>query len=352
MPELDLTMPRARLAQVRRGRGGGHVRPAIFRVAGAGALACLQGLLTNDLEKPGDGSLVYGALLTPKGMIVVDAWVLRQAETLTLVVPRRGREAALELFRRALPPAACAGHRSDRRVAGRLARRRARVPDAGEVGHRALPTAPAGWRVGGEATAARGPRAGDRARSWRCWPGRRRRGRGAERAAGRGRRPRGRRVRSRTRSHPRAAGPRSGVEIDERTLPQEVRYDEIGGVSYTKGCYTGPGDGRPAPLPRPHQPRAAGSGLERRRAAPAAAASSADGKEVGTVRSTLTLEDRTLGLAHAPARDRARGTSGGGRPAGDRGARCRSADESAAMPETQSGPGEIAGARMTAEAEA
>src|SRR5687767_15346310 len=30
-----------------------------------------------------------------------------------------------------------------------------------------------------------------------------------------------------------------GAEIDERTLPQEVRYDEIGGVSYTKGCYTG-----------------------------------------------------------------------------------------------------------------
>ena len=33
--------------------------------------------------------------------------------------------------------------------------------------------------------------------------------------------------------------PTLGVEIDERTLPQEVRYDEIGGVSYTKGCYTG-----------------------------------------------------------------------------------------------------------------
>ena len=33
--------------------------------------------------------------------------------------------------------------------------------------------------------------------------------------------------------------PALGVEIDERTLPQEVRYDEIGGVSYTKGCYTG-----------------------------------------------------------------------------------------------------------------
>ena len=34
-----------------------------------------------------------------------------------------------------------------------------------------------------------------------------------------------------------AGWPGLGAEIDERTLPQEVRYDEIGGVSYTKGCY-------------------------------------------------------------------------------------------------------------------
>jgi folate-binding protein YgfZ len=36
-----------------------------------------------------------------------------------------------------------------------------------------------------------------------------------------------------------AGWPRLGAEIGERTLPQEVRYDEIDGVSYTKGCYTG-----------------------------------------------------------------------------------------------------------------
>jgi folate-binding protein YgfZ len=27
--------------------------------------------------------------------------------------------------------------------------------------------------------------------------------------------------------------------VDEKTLPQEIRFDELGGVSYTKGCYTG-----------------------------------------------------------------------------------------------------------------
>jgi len=33
--------------------------------------------------------------------------------------------------------------------------------------------------------------------------------------------------------------PRLGAEVDEKTIPQEVRYDAISGVSYTKGCYTG-----------------------------------------------------------------------------------------------------------------
>src|SRR5262249_6454175 len=28
-------------------------------------------------------------------------------------------------------------------------------------------------------------------------------------------------------------------EVDEKTLPQEVRFDALSGVSYTKGCYTG-----------------------------------------------------------------------------------------------------------------
>src|SRR5687768_3650736 len=75
MPDLDLRMPRARLTQARQGATVVVTTPAMFRVTGAGALTCLQGLLTNDLVQPGDGSLVYGALLTPKGAIVVDAWV-------------------------------------------------------------------------------------------------------------------------------------------------------------------------------------------------------------------------------------------------------------------------------------
>src|SRR5918998_2430672 len=96
MSEFDLTLNRDRLSEVRHGAVLVTTEPAVFRVQGPGALTCLQGLLTNDLEHPGDGSLVYGALLTPKGAIVVDAWVIRHGNGLSLIVPNGGREAALE----------------------------------------------------------------------------------------------------------------------------------------------------------------------------------------------------------------------------------------------------------------
>jgi glycine cleavage system aminomethyltransferase T len=104
MSEFDLTLDRDRLAEVRHGAILVTTEPAVFRVQGPGALTCLQGLLTNDLVKPGDNSMVYGALLTPKGALVVDYWVVRQPDVITLVAPRSGHEASLELFRRQLPP--------------------------------------------------------------------------------------------------------------------------------------------------------------------------------------------------------------------------------------------------------
>ena len=62
MPESDLVLARARLDRVRHGATAVTTEPAVFRITGPGALNCLQGMLTNDLEKPGDQSLVYGAL--------------------------------------------------------------------------------------------------------------------------------------------------------------------------------------------------------------------------------------------------------------------------------------------------
>ena len=69
---------------------GAVIGPAdvgVLAVSGPGAVQCIQGLLTNDIEKPGDDAFVYGALLTPKGMIVVDGWAARQGTTVTFTIP-------------------------------------------------------------------------------------------------------------------------------------------------------------------------------------------------------------------------------------------------------------------------
>src|SRR5439155_1517542 len=74
----------------------------IITLTGPGALECVQGLLTSDLDKPGDGGFVYGALLTPKGMIVVDGWAARQGAEVRFTTPAPGE--AVALFTHSVPP--------------------------------------------------------------------------------------------------------------------------------------------------------------------------------------------------------------------------------------------------------
>src|SRR2546430_5775435 len=83
-----------------------RVEAGVVALTGPGAVTSFQGLLTNDLELPGDGSFVYGALLTPKGMIVVDGWAPGLAATVSFTVPASGggRERALAIFTRSVPP--------------------------------------------------------------------------------------------------------------------------------------------------------------------------------------------------------------------------------------------------------
>src|SRR2546426_714351 len=83
-----------------------RVEAGVVALTGPGAVTSFQGLLTNDVELPGDGSFVYGALLTPKGMIVVDGWAARLGATVSYTVPSHGggRERALAIFTRSVPP--------------------------------------------------------------------------------------------------------------------------------------------------------------------------------------------------------------------------------------------------------
>lgn len=208
-----------------------------IEVTGPGVVSCLQGVFTNDIEQPGNGAFVYGATLTAKGMIVCDMWIARDDGRAWLTVPASGRDALLDHFTRYLPPRlARPTVRSEDvtvlRVAGPRAheiavRAGVAVPPPGTCAtavvreaaclvSRPADNADFALQVQVDRSHAAGVLAGftdagavqgsasalEVARILNGWP-------------------------------------RLGAEIDEKTLPQEVRYDEIDGVSYTKGCYTG-----------------------------------------------------------------------------------------------------------------
>ena len=91
-----------------------------------------------------------------------------------------------------------------------------------------------------------------------------------------------------------AGWPALGSEIDERTLPQEVRFDEHVGVSYTKGCYTGQETVARLHF-RGHANRQL-RGIRWHGARPQDDVVSAGDRAVGRIGSLLELPDRVLGL--------------------------------------------------------
>jgi folate-binding protein YgfZ len=292
MPTIELSVSRERLALVRDGAVAVREAPAVFRIAGPGARDCLQGLLTNDLVAVGDNRLVYGALLTAKGMIVADYWVLRLPDAFLLVTRPEAREPSLELFRRQLPPRlARVTDLTDAWAALQLLGGGAQAALA-----RAQPALaadePAVVRQSGDLVAARGTATAPFAALVLGPADAIAALEGALRAAG---------VESGTADDADAARilagwPRLGAEIEERTLPQEVRYDEIGGVSYTKGCYVGQETVARLHF-RGHTNRDLRGLVWEPGAAPSGDELSVGGKPVGAVRSVLASDGLRVGLA-------------------------------------------------------
>jgi len=224
-------------------RAGAVVAPADVGVIdltgpGGGAVTCFQGLLTSDIETPGDGAFVYGALLTPKGMIVVDGWAARLGARVRFTVPSEGRERALAILQRSVPPrlARTVDRSTDTavlRVAGAhavavLGAAGMPVPQAvnhvveATVGDIEVEVARAGEQAPFvfQITSAAEHRDAVQARIVKS---------GAHGAT----------ATALELARILAGWPRLASEVDEKTIPQEARFDEIGGVSYTKGCYTG-----------------------------------------------------------------------------------------------------------------
>jgi len=212
---------------------------ARFQLTGAGRVACLQGLLTCDVDKAGEGSHAFGALLTAKGMIVAPLWVMRTADALLLEAPASAAAEIEAVFERSLPPRLChyavtttetasigvygpaaaaalaaAAGGAVPLLAGRVAHLRhggsrilaARIVARGLDGFDCLvPAGAAGDLLARLARAGAVPVTGALLEERRILAG----------------------------------FPQLGAEIDDKTLPQEARLDELGAVSYTKGCYLG-----------------------------------------------------------------------------------------------------------------
>lgn len=269
---------------------------AVLHVRGPGAVACLQGVLTNDVERPGPGSVSYGALLTPKGMIITDLWTLPESDGATLLFPAEGLEAARAGFAKRFPPRLARVRTPETAWTGlwllgpesRDIVSHALESPAPEPGNATPVTLPGGDAVLAMApdgapwvAVLLGPEAAMEQARTRILEAGAIPGTHADLTA----------------SRIMSGWPALGAEIGEKILPQEVRFDEHGGVSYAKGCYVGQ-----ETVARIHfrgHPNRHLRGLVW--TAPitdgALTIQTNDGKEVGKVTSMLHLPERHLGLA-------------------------------------------------------
>lgn len=293
---IDVILDRNRLEALRSGATIILNESAALRVSGPGALACLQGVFTNDVVGHGGDHLIYGAFLTPKGMIITDCWAMRFASEAILILPARSADGMLALFQRTFPPRLA--HVTDLRtrwsVAWLYGTAVEQVLERAARGTVPLhPGATATWEsAAGSLRMARGTvqapfealLVGETA---------------TVEAARKHMVTVGAQLGTMDDSHAArilAGWPALGNEIGERTLPQEVRFDDLKGVSHTKGCYTGQETVARIHF-RGHTNKEI-RGLRWRGSDPLATQRiTQNGTDVGIVHSTLRLHDRTLALA-------------------------------------------------------
>jgi folate-binding protein YgfZ len=226
--------PAARLNLLRTGPLAVVDHPALFEITGPGAVTCLQGVVSHDVVNPGPGSIGEGAMLTAKGAIIVDLWTIRLEDSLWVIVDRPAREQTAASLRRLLPPrlAKVIDQSDDFAMLWVLGQAAMPAPLGtfplpGHAGRASLAGGPAIVATGGPDRWFHGAVAADRA---------------TIEAIGRELGEAGILLGDAAdlRAAKVVAGfPSLGVEIGERTLPQEVDFDRLAAVSYTKGCFVG-----------------------------------------------------------------------------------------------------------------
>lgn len=203
----------------------------------------LTGLFTNDVLalKPGDGQ--YAAALTPKGKILADLRVFATKDGFLVDLPERAAPGWWAMIRKYVNPRLSkytdvTGALRDVGVYGTRARELVSgVTGLAPESLESLP--PYGHRDAGETDAgalvARVPDLGVEGYELVARPGAAEALWEALRAAGAV--PAGRDAFEIARIE--AGRPEWGMDVDDTTLAQEAGLDDLGAISYTKGCYTG-----------------------------------------------------------------------------------------------------------------
>jgi folate-binding protein YgfZ len=214
-----------------------------IRFGGPRAKEMLTGLVTNDIASLASGHGLYAAALTPKGKIVADVRVFAGPESLLTDTGPRAAAGWADIVRKYVNP----------RVAP-YQDESATTTDIGVFGPRsahavgaaaglapevllALPMYGQTEATSGGAvvTIARVPDMGVEGFDlWTSAPGRDALWAGIVAA---GAIPGG--LSACEISRVEAGRPEWGIDIDDTTIPQEANFDELGAISYTKGCYTG-----------------------------------------------------------------------------------------------------------------
>ncbi|NNG15033.1 MAG: hypothetical protein HKM89_01045 [Gemmatimonadales bacterium] len=292
---VDITLDRDQLHSLRYGSTVVLDDSAVIQLSGPGTLDCLQSIFTNDVVTPGDQDLIYGAFLTPKGMIITDSWVLRAAPDPMLILPASRADRVLELFKRTLPPrlAQATDLRIHWSVAWLFGENVGSVLETLEQGseHFVPGSVKMFERPGGPLFLGAGPSPApfeavllgetaevDSLRKQAIADGATLGTSDDWHAA---------RVL--------AGWPATESEIGDRTLPQEVRLDLLKGLSHTKGCYTGQETVARLHFRGHTNKEIRGirwDGCERLEDH----AIMRDEKKLGIIHSTLRLPDRTLAL--------------------------------------------------------
>lgn len=214
-----------------------------MRLTGERAAETLNGLVTNDIVATEPGHGCYAAALTPKGKIVADLRIYREAGGILVDCPARATTGWLDVVRKFVNPRVTPyrDESLELRAFGVFGPQAHHVVAAVTGGTpTALGVLPQYAHVsialdGGVAIVARVPDAGvdgfsiylPPAAFDAAWA----------RAIDAHATPAG--VAAWDVARVEAGYPEWGIDIDDSTIPQEANLDDLGAISYTKGCYTG-----------------------------------------------------------------------------------------------------------------